>query len=188
MTDPTTSNPWADVPGVPKLGRVVLTHDEIADHIATMGKSISEDYRGKNVILVGVLKGAIMVMADLSRAIEVPSQIEFMSVTSYGASTSSSGVVRILKDLDIDISDRHVLVVEDVIDSGRTLSWLLRNLRARRPASLEVAALLRKPEGKRCGIAVKYVGFELGDDFVVGYGLDVAEAYRNLPYLAVLEQ
>ena len=176
------------LPGVPKLGRTVLTQEEIADLISDLGKRISEDYRGRSVILVGVLKGAIMVMADLSRAIDVPAQIEFMSVTSYGAATSSSGVVRILKDLDYDIADRDVIVVEDVIDSGRTLSWLLRNLRARRPATLEVCALLRKPEGKRCGIAVKYVGVDLDDSFVVGYGLDVAETYRNLPYLAMLEE
>jgi hypoxanthine phosphoribosyltransferase len=176
------------IAGVPELGETILTQEQIADLIVDLGKRITEDYRGKSVVLVGVLKGALMVMADLSRALDIPAQVEFMSVSSYGASTSSSGVVRILKDLDRDIADRDVIVVEDVVDSGRTLGWLLRNLRARRPESLEVCALLRKPEGKRSGIAVKYVGVDLDDDFVVGYGLDIAEAYRNLPYLAKLKQ
>lgn len=185
MSEPTASS---GIPGVPELGETILTQEQIADLIADLGKRITEDYRGKSVVLVGVLKGALMVMADLSRAVDIPAQVEFMSVSSYGASTSSSGVVRILKDLDRDIADADVIVVEDVVDSGRTLGWLLRNLRARRPATLEVCALLRKPEGKRSGIAVKYVGIDLEDDFVVGYGLDIAEAYRNLPYLAHLKQ
>lgn len=172
---------------MPPLGETILTGEQIGEHIAGLAKQISEDYRGREVVLVGVLKGAVMVMADLSRALDIPATIEFMAVSSYGSSTNSSGVVRILKDLDRDIAGRDVLVVEDVVDSGRTLSWLLRNLRARQPASLEVCALLRKPEGKRCGIAVKYVGVDLDDSFVVGYGLDVAEHYRNLPYLAKLE-
>ena len=182
-TPPTASS---GIPGVPALGETVLSEEQIGELITGMAKQISDDYRGRDVVLVGVLKGAVMVMADLSRALDIPATIEFMAVSSYGSSTNSSGVVRILKDLDRDIAGKDVLVVEDVVDSGRTLSWLLRNLRARQPASLEVCALLRKPEGKRCGIAVKYVGIDLDDSFIVGYGLDVAEHYRNLRYLAKL--
>jgi hypoxanthine phosphoribosyltransferase len=137
-------------------------------------------------VLVGVLKGAVMFMTDLARALPIPVQLEFMAVSSYGSATSSSGVVRILKDLDRDIAGRHVLIVEDIIDSGRTLSWLLKNLEARGPASLEVCALLTKPERRKVELRARYVGFEIPNKFVIGYGLDFAERYRNLPYVAAL--
>src|SRR5689334_9847516 len=142
-----------------------------------MAAAIDADYAGREVLLVGVLKGAVMVMADLARALTVPVSLEFMAVSSYGSGTSSSGVVRILKDLDKDITDRHVLVVEDIIDSGLTLSWLLRNLKSRGPATVEVCALLRKPEAQKVDVVVRYVGFEIPDEFVVGYGLDYAERF-----------
>jgi tRNA(Ile)-lysidine synthase len=149
--------------------------------------NIDADYAGRELLLVGVLKGAVMVMADLARALHTPLSMEFMAVSSYGAATSSSGVVRILKDLDRDVSGRDVLVVEDIIDSGRTLSWLVRNLRARGPASVEVCALLRKPEAAAVDVPpVRYVGFDIPAEFVVGYGLDYAEHYRNLPFVGTL--
>lgn len=173
--------------GAGTVGRVLLTEIEIAQRIRSLAVEIDADYLGREVILLGVLKGAIMVMADLARALTVPSSMEFMAVASYGSSTSSSGVVRILKDLDRDISGQHLLVVEDVIDSGLTLAWLLRNLRTRQPSSVEVCALLRKPEAHRVDVAVRYVGFDIPAEFVVGYGLDHGERYRNLPYIAVLE-
>lgn len=167
----------------PAIESVLISEQEIADKVKQLAKEIDADYAGREVILVGVLKGAIMVMADLARALSVPVSMEFMAVSSYGSSTSSSGVVRILKDLDRDITGMHVLVVEDVIDSGLTLSWLLRNLRSRGPASVEVCALLSKPEAAKVAIPVKYTGFEIPSVFVVGYGLDHAERYRNLPYI-----
>ena len=147
---------------------------------------VDADYAGLDLLLVGVLKGAVMVMADVARALDLPTAMEFMAVSSYGSATSSSGVVRILKDLDRDISGRHVLIVEDIIDSGLTLSWLLKNLRARGPASLEVCALLRKPDAVRVEVPVRYVGFEIPNEFVVGYGLDYAERYRDLPFVGRL--
>lgn len=170
----------------PEIERVLVTEQEIADKVAELARQIDADYAGREVLLVGVLKGAVMVMADLARALTVPVSMEFMAVSSYGSGTSSSGVVRILKDLDRDIVDRHVLLVEDVIDSGLTLSWLLRNMHSRGPASVEVCALLRKPEAARADVPVKYVGFDIGRQFVVGYGLDHAERYRELPYVGLL--
>ena len=170
-----------------EIDEVLISEPEIQDKIAALAKAIDEDYRGKEVLLVGVLKGAVMVMADLARALETPVSMEFMAVSSYGSSHSSSGVVRILKDLDRDISGKHVLVVEDIIDSGLTLSWLLRNMRSRGPASVEVCALLRKPEAAKVDVEVKYVGFDIPAEFVVGYGLDYAERYRDLPYVGRLK-
>ena len=172
----------------PDVESLLISEQDISDKIKLLAKQIDDDYQGREVLLVGVLKGAIMVMADLARALTIPVSMEFMAVSSYGSSTSSSGVVRILKDLDRDISGRHVLVVEDVIDSGLTLSWLLRNLRSRGPASVEVCALLSKPEAAKVAIPVKYTGFEIPSVFVVGYGLDHAERYRNLPYIGTLRE
>ena len=173
------------VPG--EIDEVLVSEQEIQDKIGELAKAIDEDYRGKEILLVGVLKGAVMVMADLARALETPVSMEFMAVSSYGSSTSSSGVVRILKDLDREIADQHVLVVEDIIDSGLTLNWLLRNMRSRGPASVEVCALLRKPEAAKVDVPVKYVGFDIADEFVVGYGLDYAERYRDLPFVGRLK-
>jgi hypoxanthine phosphoribosyltransferase len=165
---------------------VVVTADEIKDKIAELAKEIDADYAGREPLLVGVLKGAAMFMSDLARALERPSTMEFMAVSSYGSSTTSSGVVRILKDLDRDIAGQHVLIVEDIIDSGLTLSWLLRNLASRQPASIEVVALLRKPDAVKVEVPVRYVGFDIPNEFVVGYGLDYAEKYRDLPYIGRL--
>ena len=178
VTDP------ADVPAA--IERVLISEREIAAKIASLAAAIDADYVGREILLVGVLKGAVMVMADLARALRTPVSMEFMAVSSYGSSTSSSGVVRILKDLDRDIVDKHVLVVEDVVDSGLTLSWLLRNLQTRGPASVEVCALLRKPEAAKAAVEVRYVGFDIGNAFVVGYGLDHAERYRDLPFVGLL--
>ncbi|MDQ1710660.1 MAG: hypoxanthine phosphoribosyltransferase [Frankiaceae bacterium] len=169
------------------IDKILITEDEIRDKIGEMAKQISADYDGREIRMVGVLKGAFMVISDLARALSVPLSIDFMSVASYGSGTSTSGVVRILKDLDRDVAGQHVLVVEDVIDSGLTLNWLLRNLRARQPASIEVAALLRKPSAAQVEVPVKYVGFDLENVFVVGYGLDYAEQYRNLPFIGTLK-
>jgi hypoxanthine phosphoribosyltransferase len=165
---------------------VLVSEKQIRSRIAELAATIDRDYAGLEPLLVGVLKGAVMVMADLSRAVTVPLTMDFMAVSSYGSSTSSSGVVRILKDLDKDISGRHVLVVEDIIDSGLTLSWLLRNLRSRDPASVEVCALMRKPEAVQVDVGVRYVGFDIPSQFVVGYGLDYAERYRDLPFVGLL--
>jgi hypoxanthine phosphoribosyltransferase len=170
----------------PDIEGVLVSEGQIADKIAELAKQIETDYAGREVLLVGVLKGAVMVMADLARALTLPVSMEFMAVSSYGSSTSSSGVVRILKDLDRDIAGRDVLVVEDIIDSGLTLSWLLRNLRSRQPSSIEVLALLRKPEAAQVQVPVKYMGFDIPSVFVVGYGLDYAERYRELPYVGTL--
>jgi hypoxanthine phosphoribosyltransferase len=169
------------------IAKVLVSEQEIQDRIASLAKAIDEDYRGREVMLVGVLKGAVMVMADLARALETPVSMEFMAVTSYGSSTNSSGVVRILKDLDRDLTGQHVLLVEDIIDSGLTLNWLLRNMRSRGPASVEVCALLRKPDAAKVDVNVRYVGFDLPAEFVVGYGLDYAERYRDLPFVGVLK-
>lgn len=171
----------------PEIEKVLISEQEIADKVAQLAKEIDADYAGREILLVGVLKGAVMIMADLARALTVPVSMEFMAVSSYGSGTSSSGVVRILKDLDRDIVDRHVLVVEDVIDSGLTLSWLLRNMASRGPASVEVCALLRKPEAAKVDLPVKYVGFDIPSEFVVGYGLDYAERYRDLPFVGLLK-
>jgi hypoxanthine phosphoribosyltransferase len=170
-----------------EIDEVLISEQEIQDKVAELAKAIDEDYRGKELLLVGVLKGAVMIMADLARALETPVSMEFMAVSSYGSSTSSSGVVRILKDLDREIADKHVLVVEDVIDSGLTLSWLLRNMRSRGPASVEVCALLRKPEAAKVEVPVKYAGFDIPNAFVVGYGLDYAERYRDLRFVGRLK-
>ena len=175
----------ADVPDL--VDRVLITEEQIAARIAELARAIDDDYAGREVLLVGVLKGAVMVMADLARALRTPVAMEFMAVSSYGSATSSSGVVRILKDLDRGIAGQHVLVVEDVVDSGLTLSWLLRNLQTRGPASVEVCALLRKPEAARSGLDVRYVGFDIPSEFVVGYGLDHAERYRDLPFVGLLK-
>jgi hypoxanthine phosphoribosyltransferase len=172
---------------------VLLREDEIQTRIAELGAQIGADYRdragtdGRDLLLITVLKGAVMFVTDLARAIPLPTQLEFMAVSSYGSSTSSSGVVRILKDLDRDITGAHVLIVEDIIDSGLTLSWLLKNLASRQPASIEVVALLRKPEASKVEVPVRYVGFDIPNEFVVGYGLDYAERYRDLPYIGRLE-
>ena len=168
------------------IDRILLSEDEIQTKVAALGKQISEDYRGGDLLLLGVLKGAFMLMADLARAITVSTEFDFMAVSSYGSSTATSGVVRILKDLDLEITGRNVLIVEDIIDSGLTLSYLMRSLRARKPASLEICALLTKPDRREIEVPVKFVGFEIPNRFVIGYGLDFAERYRNLPYVAVL--
>lgn len=169
------------------LGDVLIESDQIDDAIARMGKEISADYEGKELLLVCILKGAFMTMADLARAITVPVEFDFMAVSSYGDATKSSGVVRILKDLDQEISGRHVLIVEDIVDTGLTLHYLLENLRVRNPQSIEVAALLVKEGIQQIPIDVKYRGFDIPPDFVVGYGLDYAGLYRNLPYVTVLD-
>jgi hypoxanthine phosphoribosyltransferase len=171
----------------PEIEKILITEQEIQDKITLLAQAIDADYVGKEILLVGVLKGAVMVMADLARALETPVSMEFMAVSSYGSSTSSSGVVRILKDLDREIADKHVLVVEDIIDSGLTLNWLLRNMRSRGPASVEVCALLRKPEAAKVDVPIKYVGFDIPAEFVVGYGLDYAERYRDLPFVGRLK-
>jgi hypoxanthine phosphoribosyltransferase len=168
------------------LAEVLITPDRLQGRIAELAAQIDRDYADRELLLVGVLKGAVMVMADLARAMRLPVQMDWMAVSSYGSGTKSSGVVRILKDLDSDITDRHVLVVEDIIDSGLTLSWLVRNLQSRGPASLRVCALLRKPSAARVDIDVAYTGFDIGDAFVIGYGLDYAERYRNLPFIGTL--
>jgi hypoxanthine phosphoribosyltransferase len=168
--------------------REVLIDDErLRSRVVELGEEISADYAGRDLLLIGVLKGAVFFMADLMRTLTIPCEIDFMAISSYGAQTDSSGVVRILKDLDINIEDRHVLVVEDIIDSGLTLSYLMRNLEAREPATLEVCALLTKPDRREIDVPVRYIGFEIPNRFVVGYGLDFAERYRNLPYVGVLD-
>jgi hypoxanthine phosphoribosyltransferase len=170
----------------PDIAEILVTEQQIATRVLEMARAVDADYAGRELLLVGVLKGAVMVMADLARALTVPATMEFMAVSSYGSATSSSGVVRILKDLDRSIEGKDVLVVEDIIDSGLTLSWLLRNLGSRNPASVAVLALLRKPEAIKVDLEVRYVGFDIPSDFVVGYGLDYAEHYRDLPYVGKL--
>jgi hypoxanthine phosphoribosyltransferase len=166
--------------------RPLITAEEIDAKLAEMGAEITRDYAGKELLLVGVLRGAFMVMADLARHIDLPCEFDFMAVSSYGASTQTSGVVRILKDLDEEIEDRDVLIVEDIIDSGLTLNYLIKSLKVRKPASLKIAALLLKEGIQRVPIEVSYVGFRIGPEFVVGYGLDYAGKYRNLPYVGVM--
>ena len=172
---------------------VLLTEEQIQARIAELGEEIGEQYRdvaaetGQDLLLITVLKGAVIFVTDLARAIPVPTQFEFMAVSSYGTSTSSSGVVRILKDLDRDIQGRDVLIVEDVVDSGLTLSWLLRNLTSRHPRSLRVCTLLRKPDAKGANVDIAFVGFDIPNDFVVGYGLDYDERYRDLSYIGTLD-
>lgn len=177
------------------IASVLITEQQIRDKTAELAEQVAADYKdtdkgghgGSDLLLVGVLKGAVMFMTDFARALPIPAQLEFMAVSSYGSSTSSSGVVRILKDLDRDISGRHVLIVEDIVDSGLTLSWLLRNLATRNPESLAVCSLLRKPDAVKVDVPVKYVGFDIPNEFVVGYGLDYAERYRDLPYIGTLD-
>ncbi|HLM93507.1 MAG TPA: hypoxanthine phosphoribosyltransferase, partial [Gaiellaceae bacterium] len=173
---------------VTTVGEVLIDEAALRQRIEELGEEISADYAGRDVLLVGVLKGAVFFMADLMRQLSLPCEIDFMAISSYGEGTDSSGVVRILKDLDSNITDRHVLVVEDIIDTGLTLSYLMRNLGAREPASLEVCALLVKHGRRESDVDVKYVGFEIPNQFVVGYGLDYAERYRNLPHVAVLQE
>jgi hypoxanthine phosphoribosyltransferase len=170
-----------------EIEKVVISEEELTAKTAELAEQIAKDYEGREVLLVGVLKGAVMFMSDFARALQLPVELEFMAVSSYGSSTSSSGIVRILKDLDKDITGKHVLVVEDIIDSGLTLSWLLKNLGARNPASIEVVSLLRKPDAVKVPLDVKYIGFDIPNEFVVGYGLDYAERYRDMPYIGVLK-
>jgi hypoxanthine phosphoribosyltransferase len=172
---------------MPDVKEVLITSSEIQEKVSELGELITEDYRGERPLLVGVLRGAVIVLGDLMRNIDLPCEIDFMDISSYGTGTSSSGVVRILKDLEEDITDRHVLVVEDIVDTGLTLSYLRRSLLTRKPASLEVCALLTKPSRRRVELDIKYLGFEVPDEFVVGYGLDYAGAYRNLPDICVLK-
>jgi hypoxanthine phosphoribosyltransferase len=169
------------------VGEILIDSETLQARIRELGEEINAEYAGRELLLVGVLKGAVFFMADLMRTITVPCEIDFMAISSYGASTDSSGVVRILKDLDINIEGRHVLVIEDIIDSGLTLSYLIRNLESREPASLAVCALLTKPERREIEVDVRYTGFEIPNRFVIGYGLDFAERYRNLPYVGVLD-
>ena len=168
------------------LERVLISEEEIQAKLAELAGEIAEEYAGKDLLLVGVLKGAVMVMADLMRALPVTAPVDWMAVSSYGSGTKSSGVVRILKDLDSDITGRHVLIVEDIVDSGLTLSWIRSNLESRSPASVEICTLLRKPDAAKVEVDVKWVGFDIPNEFVVGYGLDYAEKYRNLPFVGTL--
>ena len=170
----------------PAVGEILVQPDELARRVRELGAEISRDYEGRQPLLVGVLKGAVFFLSDLMRALTVDCEVDFMAVASYGSATESSGVVRILKDLDAAIEGRDVIIVEDIVDSGLTLQYLLRNLGGRGPRSLEVCALLTKPERRRVELSPRYVGFEIPDRFVVGYGLDHAERFRNLPYVAVL--
>ena len=171
-----------------KIGEILVQPDELAHRVSELAEQISADYAGKDVLLIGVLKGAVFFLADLMRQLEVECEVDFMAVSSYGSSTDSSGVVRILKDLDAAIEGRHVLIVEDIVDSGLTLQYLMRTLEARKPASLEVCALLTKPERRKVELPIRYTGFEIPNEFAIGYGLDYAERYRNLPYVAVLSK
>ena len=174
--------------GSSEIGEILVTGEELERRVEELGREISADYEGRELVLVGVLKGAVIFIADLMRHIDVSTEIDFMAVSSYGSQTDSSGVVRILKDLDAPIADRHVLIVEDIIDSGLTLHYLMRSLRARNPASLEACALLTKPERLRVDLEPRYVGFEIPNKFVIGYGLDHAQRHRNLDYVAALDR
>ncbi len=167
--------------------RVLLSEEQLAARISEMGAEITADYQGKEILMIGVLRGAVIFMADLARAIKVPVAIDFMAVSSYGVGTNSSGVVRILKDLDEDVVGKHILVVEDIIDSGLTLNYLVENLKSRKPASIQICTLLNKPDRRKVDVKIAYNGFTVPDFFVVGYGLDYAEKYRNLPFIGVLK-
>jgi len=169
------------------IGEVLVTTEDLERRVVELAGEIDRDYAGRDLIMIGVLKGAVIFMADLMRELETPCEVDFMAVSSYGSATDSSGVVRILKDLDASIADRDVLLVEDIVDSGLTLHYLLKNLRAREPRSLEVCALLTKPERRRIDLPIRYVGFEIPNRFAIGYGLDHAQRYRNLRYVAALE-
>ncbi|HET8606225.1 MAG TPA: hypoxanthine phosphoribosyltransferase [Gaiellaceae bacterium] len=170
------------------VGEILIDEPTLQKRIGELGREIAADYAGRDLLLVGVLKGAVFFMADLMRHVQVPCEVDFMAISSYGAATDSSGVVRILKDLDLNIEGRNVLVVEDIIDSGLTLSYLVRTLEAREPESLEVCALLTKPARREIDVPVRYIGFEIPNRFVIGYGLDFAERYRNLPFVGVLHE
>jgi hypoxanthine phosphoribosyltransferase len=170
------------------IGEVLVSAEQVQRRVAELGEEISRDYAGRSLLLVGVLKGAVFFLSDLMRFIDIPVEVDFMAVASYGSATDSSGVVRILKDLDAAIEDRDVLIVEDIVDSGLTLQYLMRNLGSRNPRTLEVCALLTKPERRKVDLPTRYVGFEIPNRFVVGYGLDYAERHRNLPFVAVLER
>ena len=170
------------------MGEILIDEETLGARIAQLGAEVSADYQGRDLLLIGVLKGAVFFMADLMRHLTVQCEVDFMAISSYGDSTDSSGIVRILKDLDINIEGRDVLVVEDIIDSGLTLSYLMRNLESREPASLEVCALMTKPARREIDVPVRYIGFEIPNRFVVGYGLDFGERYRNLPYVGVLNE
>ncbi len=178
----------ARVAAEPAVGEVLVAADELQRRVVELGAEISSDYAGRSLLLVGVLKGAVFFLSDLMRFIDIPVEVDFMAVASYGSATDSSGVVRILKDLDVAIEGRDVLIVEDIVDSGLTLQYLMRNLGSRNPRTLEVCALLTKPERRKVDLPTRYVGFEIPDRFVVGYGLDYAERYRNLPFVAVLDR
>ncbi len=167
--------------------RVLLSAEDLSSRIAEIGAKITEDYAGKEILMIGVLRGAVIFMADLARTIKVPVAIDFMAVSSYGAAMNSSGVVRIMKDLDENIEGKHILVVEDIIDSGLTLNYLLDNLKSRKPASIKLCTLLNKPERRKVKVTIDYNGFDVPDYFVVGYGLDYAEKYRNLPFIGILK-
>ena len=170
------------------IGRILVQQDDLAHRVRALGEQISQDYAGRDLFLIGVLKGAFFFLSDLMRNLELDCEVDFMAVASYGSSTDSSGVVRILKDLDASIEGRDVLIVEDIVDSGLTLQYLLRTLRAREPKSLEVCALLTKPARRKADVPIRYEGFEIPNEFVIGYGLDHGERYRNLPYVAVLSE
>src|SRR5436190_17809302 len=172
----------------PAIGEVLVGTEELQRRVIDLGAEISRDYEGRDLVMIGVLRGAVLFLADLLRHLTIPCEIDFMAVSSYGSQTDSSGVVRILKDLDSSIEGRDVMIVEDIIDSGLTLQYLLRNLKARNPASLEACAFLTKPERRRVELPIRYVGFEIPNRFVIGYGLDYAQRYRNLSYVAVLEE
>jgi hypoxanthine phosphoribosyltransferase len=172
---------------MPDVKEVLISSEEIEAKVREIGARITEDYSGEKPLLIGILRGAVVIMSDLMRNIDLRCELDFMDISSYGSGSSSSGVVRILKDLEEDITDRHVLIVEDIIDTGLTLSYLMRSLYARKPASLEICALLSKPSRRRADLDVKYLGFEVPDEFVVGYGLDYAGSYRNLPDICVLK-
>jgi hypoxanthine phosphoribosyltransferase len=168
------------------IGEILVQPDELKERVRGLGEAVSAEYADRDLLLIGVLKGAVFFLADLMRHISIPCEVDFMAVSSYGSATDSSGVVRILKDLDMPIEGRHVLIVEDIVDSGLTLQYLLRNLGARNPASLNVCALLTKPTRRKVELPIRFVGFEIPDRFAIGYGLDYAERYRNLPYVAAL--
>ncbi|HEY3775463.1 MAG TPA: hypoxanthine phosphoribosyltransferase [Solirubrobacteraceae bacterium] len=174
--------------GEPPIGKILVGAEDLNRRVGELAEEINRDYAGRDLLLIGVLKGAVFFVSDLMRRLTIPVEVDFMAVASYGSATRSSGVVRILKDLDAVIEGRHVLIVEDIVDSGLTLQYLLRNLAGRQPASLEVCALLIKPERRKVDLKTRYVGFEIPDEFAIGYGLDHAERYRNLPYVAALEE
>ncbi|HEY2537116.1 MAG TPA: hypoxanthine phosphoribosyltransferase [Solirubrobacteraceae bacterium] len=192
MSLPTTASVASPAPAgqapAGEIGEVLVGEQELQARVRELGAAISRDYAGRGLLLVGVLKGAVFFLSDLMRFIEIPVEVDFMAVASYGSATDSSGVVRILKDLDAAIEDRDVLIVEDIVDSGLTLQYLLRNLGSRNPRTLEVCALLTKPARRKVELQAKYVGFEIEDKFVVGYGLDYAERHRNLPFVAALQR